>query len=157
MVVEEGSKENLTITSSSQHQTVVVGVEEEDQQQAQLRINPGVRTTLIIIMTVNQTRRFQLVLMAVMRTLLWNGTANSKEEEIGCYLQRHSNPGLHPGQCSTTTIRTTIMAVTMVETRTRLQVTVAQIMSSIAPTPVRTQMNKRFTHMGRHPVLVGEA
>lgn len=75
-VAEEDSKQPLSITSNSQGPTVVEEAEaEEEELQATVRINPGVRTTLLT--TVLQTRLSLLVLTVVVMTT-HNGTVEVK-------------------------------------------------------------------------------
>lgn len=71
-VAEEDSKERLIITNSSQGPTVVEEAEaEEEDLQATVRTNPGVRTTLLT--TVLQTRH-SLLLLTVEVMTIHNGT-----------------------------------------------------------------------------------
>ena len=74
LVAEEGSKEHLIITSSSQGLVEVEEAEEEDLQPI-IRTNPGIRTTLLS--KVLQTRLTQLVHAAVVMTF-HSGTVEAK-------------------------------------------------------------------------------
>lgn len=74
LVAEEGNKEHLIITSSSQGLAEVEEAEEEDLQPI-IRTNPGIRTTLLS--KVLQTRLTPLVHMAVVMTV-HSGTVEVK-------------------------------------------------------------------------------
>ena len=76
LVAEEGSKEHLIITSSSQGRAEVEEAEEEDLQPI-IRINPGIRTTHLS--KVLQTKPSPLVLTAVVTTV-HSGTVEVKAE-----------------------------------------------------------------------------
>ena len=80
---EEDSSQHLTTINSSQRPTVVEEAEEEDLQ-ATVTINPGVRTTLL--MTVLPTSHSVLGLMVVVA--IHNGTVEvmDKSKWISCFL-----------------------------------------------------------------------
>jgi len=120
LVAEEGSEEQLIITSSSQGLAEVEEAEEEGLRPI-IRTSRGIRTTRLSKML--QTRPSPLVLTAVLKTVL-RATMEVKAEEIGCYLPSHSSPDLQPDQHSTAIITTVIMMTSTVAAA----VTVAQVM-----------------------------
>lgn len=148
LVAEEGSKEQLIITSSSQGLAEVEEAEEEDLQPI-IRTSLGLRTTRLS--KVLQTRLSPLVLTAVLKTVL-RATMEVKAEEIGCYLPSHSSPDLQPDQHSTATITTIIMMTTIVAAA----VTVAQVMSTKTRIPVKSQTNQASSRMIKFQVLAVE-